>query len=433
MLLVAHDVNPMLHDLDRVVYVAGGRIVSGTPEEVITSETLSALYGVPIEVLRTSDGRLVVVGTPEAPAHHSRPPRPLMFAYPFMVNALEAGTIVALIASVAGWFMVLRRQSFAGHTLAVMSFPGASARRARRHPARGRLLRLLRRRGARDRRRLAGPRRPRPRRRSRPSIGTVQVAGLALGFLFLSLYGGILESLETMLFGSFLGITHDQVLALLGVAAATLLFFAVAGRPLLYASVDPLAARARGVPVRLLEPAFLLVLGLAVAATAQITGVLLVFALLVAPAAAAQRAHPAGPARARADGRDRARRHLARARARLLHRLPGRLLRHVARLRRLGRGLRSGGACADARVRPQRPARRLRDRDRLGRCRLLRRAPRPGVRRRRAQPRRVHGRPRRRPRRDRPPGRALRGHDRGRAALRRPRRAASAPTTSRSA
>jgi zinc/manganese transport system ATP-binding protein len=69
-LLVAHDVNPMLHDLDRVVYVAGGRIVSGSPAEVITSESLTALYGVPIEVLRTSDGRLVVVGTPEAPAHH---------------------------------------------------------------------------------------------------------------------------------------------------------------------------------------------------------------------------------------------------------------------------------------------------------------------------------------------------------------------------
>jgi zinc/manganese transport system ATP-binding protein len=70
-LLVAHDVNPLLAHLDRVVYVAGGRIVSGPPEEVITSETLSALYGVPVEVLRASDGRLVVVGQPEAPAHHT--------------------------------------------------------------------------------------------------------------------------------------------------------------------------------------------------------------------------------------------------------------------------------------------------------------------------------------------------------------------------
>jgi zinc/manganese transport system ATP-binding protein len=70
-LLVAHDVNPMLGNLDRVVYVAGGRVVSGRPEDVITNETLSALYGVPVEVLQTSDNRLVVVGTPEAPAHHA--------------------------------------------------------------------------------------------------------------------------------------------------------------------------------------------------------------------------------------------------------------------------------------------------------------------------------------------------------------------------
>jgi zinc/manganese transport system ATP-binding protein len=70
-LLVAHDVNPILPYLDRVVYVARGGAVSGRPEEVITSATLSALYDTPIEVLRTSDGRLVVVGQPEAPAHHT--------------------------------------------------------------------------------------------------------------------------------------------------------------------------------------------------------------------------------------------------------------------------------------------------------------------------------------------------------------------------
>jgi zinc/manganese transport system ATP-binding protein len=69
-LLVAHDVNPMLPYLDRVIYLAGGRLVAGTPEEVVSAETLSALYGVPIEVLRASDGRLVVVGSPEPPAVH---------------------------------------------------------------------------------------------------------------------------------------------------------------------------------------------------------------------------------------------------------------------------------------------------------------------------------------------------------------------------
>ena len=70
-LLVAHDANPIVGYLDRVVYLAHGGAVTGTPEEVITSETLTALYGTPIEVLQTSDGRLVVVGQPEAPAHHS--------------------------------------------------------------------------------------------------------------------------------------------------------------------------------------------------------------------------------------------------------------------------------------------------------------------------------------------------------------------------
>jgi zinc/manganese transport system ATP-binding protein len=69
--MVAHDVNPILPYLDQVVYVAKGKAVVGPPTEVITTETLSALYGAPVEVLRASDGRLVVVGTPEAPALHA--------------------------------------------------------------------------------------------------------------------------------------------------------------------------------------------------------------------------------------------------------------------------------------------------------------------------------------------------------------------------
>jgi len=69
-LLVAHDVNPMLGNLDRVIYLAGGRALAGTVGEVITAAKLTSLYGAPIEVLRTSDGRLVVVGLPEAPHYH---------------------------------------------------------------------------------------------------------------------------------------------------------------------------------------------------------------------------------------------------------------------------------------------------------------------------------------------------------------------------
>jgi zinc/manganese transport system ATP-binding protein len=69
-LLVAHDVNPLLPYIDRVVYLAGGHAVEGPVEQVITSATLSELHGLPVEVLTASDGRLVVVGQPEAPAHH---------------------------------------------------------------------------------------------------------------------------------------------------------------------------------------------------------------------------------------------------------------------------------------------------------------------------------------------------------------------------
>jgi zinc/manganese transport system ATP-binding protein len=70
-LLVAHDVNPLLPYLDRVVYVAGGHVLSGRPEEVINTETLTRLYGAPVEVLRTSDGRIVVVGQQDPVSYHA--------------------------------------------------------------------------------------------------------------------------------------------------------------------------------------------------------------------------------------------------------------------------------------------------------------------------------------------------------------------------
>jgi zinc/manganese transport system ATP-binding protein len=69
-LLVAHDVNPLLPYLDRVIYLAAGRAIEGGVEEVVSSDTLTRLYGVPIEVLRASDGRLVVVGAPDTAVHH---------------------------------------------------------------------------------------------------------------------------------------------------------------------------------------------------------------------------------------------------------------------------------------------------------------------------------------------------------------------------
>jgi zinc/manganese transport system permease protein len=213
-----------------------------------------------------------------------------LFAYQFMVNALQAGTIVAVMAGVVGWFVVLRRQSFAAHTTAMMSFPGASGAALAGLPtalgyylACGVAALAIGRSAGAARRGSSG---------ESAAVGVVQVAGLALGFLFLSLYNGVLEQLETLLFGTFLGIDSNQVLTLAVVAVIVLAALLAIGRPLLLSSLDPEAARARGLPVGLFDVGFLLILGLTVAATSQITGALLVFALLVAPPAAAQALTP---------------------------------------------------------------------------------------------------------------------------------------------
>jgi zinc/manganese transport system permease protein len=210
-----------------------------------------------------------------------------IFAVAFMVNAFRAGAIVAVLAGLVGWFMVTRRQSFAGHTLAVTGFPGAAAAvwlgvgvgvgyfafclaaalAIAALPGRG----------------VDG------QAAQSAMVGTVQAFALAAGMLFVSLYRGFLNGTSALLFGSFLGITADQVTALAIVAAVAVGVLAVLGRPLLFASVDPDVARAHGVPTRALDVAFLLLLGVTVAAASQITGSLLVFALLVLPAATAAR------------------------------------------------------------------------------------------------------------------------------------------------
>ena len=209
-----------------------------------------------------------------------------LLLFPFMVNALEAGTIVAVMAGITGWFMVLRRQTFAGHTLSVIAFPGAAAASLAGLPLAVGYFSFCGL-GALTLAGISGSRRSYSSESA--AIGSLQALALALGFLFVSLYHGILNGLNSLLFGTFLGITTGQVTTLLVVAATTVALLAVAARPLFFASVDADVARARGVPVRLLGFGFLLVLGLSVAATSQITGALLVFALLVTPAATAHR------------------------------------------------------------------------------------------------------------------------------------------------
>jgi zinc/manganese transport system permease protein len=206
--------------------------------------------------------------------------------YHFMVNALLAGSVVAVMAGLLGWLMVLRRETFAGHTLSMMAFPGAAGAALIGVPAMwGYFVFCVA--GGLSIGRLSGGAR-RSWSEQSATIGAVQASALGLGFLFVSLYGGVLGDLDNLLFGTFLGISDGQVLVLLAVGVVAVAALAVLRRPLLFASVDADVASARGVPVRALGIAFLVLLGLAVAATSQVTGVLLVFALLVMPAASAQ-------------------------------------------------------------------------------------------------------------------------------------------------
>lgn len=211
-----------------------------------------------------------------------------LLAYHFMVNALRSATITAVVAGIAGWFMVLRRQTFVGHTLSVVSFPGAAGALVVGVASLWGYFGLCVAAAvvittipySADRRGFSGE----------PAVvGVIQAFALGCGFLFSHLYHGFLSStLDNLLFGTFLGVTDDQVLVLGVVATAAVATLAVIGRPLLFSSVDPSVAAARGVPVRALSALFLVVLAVAVAEISQITGALLVFALLVMPPAAAQ-------------------------------------------------------------------------------------------------------------------------------------------------
>jgi zinc/manganese transport system permease protein len=210
-----------------------------------------------------------------------------MWALPFMVNAFRAGTIVAILAGPVGWFMVLRGQSFAGHTLAVVGLPGASAAVWLGLSS---LLGYFAFAVAAALVLAALPRTTRGGHGAESAaVGTVQAFSLAAGMLFITLYGGFLGGTNALLFGTFLGVSSGQVLALAVCAVPVLVIVAAVGRPLLFASVDADVAGARSVPTRALATVFLVVLAVTAAEVGQITGALLIFALLVLPAATAQR------------------------------------------------------------------------------------------------------------------------------------------------
>ena len=209
----------------------------------------------------------------------------MLLQFHFMQNAFVAGTLVALLAGVAGYFVVLRGQSFVAHMLSQVGFPGAAAGvLVHVSPVLGLIAFCITAAlgiGWMARNLDAG------HRAESAAVGSILAFSLGLGLLFFRLYAGSAQGIYSFLFGTIVGISDRDVQLTLVVAILCVGALAIIGRPLIFASVDPDVAEARGVPVRALSIAFLVVLALSVAVTVQIVGTLLIFALLVAPGASA--------------------------------------------------------------------------------------------------------------------------------------------------
>jgi zinc/manganese transport system permease protein len=199
-----------------------------------------------------------------------------------MQNAIEAGTLTAIVAGVTGYFVVLRRSAFTAHAFSEIGFAGAAwAVLSGIPPLAGLLLgsnlgglgiALLGRRATnRD-----------------TQIGIVLAFSLGLGLLFISLYSGYATQTYSILFGEILGVSSDQVLETVVATAAIMVGVGAIYRPLLFASLDEDVAEAKGMPMLALGVAFMVIVAVAVSFAVQVTGVLLVFSLMVTPGATAQ-------------------------------------------------------------------------------------------------------------------------------------------------
>jgi zinc/manganese transport system permease protein len=206
-----------------------------------------------------------------------------MLEYDFMRNAFAAATIVAVVSGLVGYFLVLRGQAFAGHALAHVGFTGASgAVLIGIAPLWGMVALTMsagigmgamgERLGGRD-----------------VAIGIVLALSLGLGLLFLHFFTAYATQATALLFGNVLAVDVGTVRTLLWLGVISVGVLAVISRPLLFASLLPELAEAKGVSLRLYSVLFLAIVALAVAECVQIVGALLVFALMVGPAAAAQR------------------------------------------------------------------------------------------------------------------------------------------------
>jgi zinc/manganese transport system permease protein len=206
-----------------------------------------------------------------------------MLSYDFMRNAFAAATVVALLSGTVGYFLVLRGQTFAGHALAHVGFTGATgAVLIGVAPLWGMVLITV---AAGIGMGIMGERLT----QRDVAVGLVLSLSLGFGLLFLHFFTAFATQATALLFGNVLAVDAGTVWMLLGLGTASLAALAVISRPLLFASLQPELAEAKGVSLRLYAVLFLAIVALATAECAQIVGVLLVFTLMVGPAAAAQR------------------------------------------------------------------------------------------------------------------------------------------------
>jgi zinc/manganese transport system permease protein len=206
-----------------------------------------------------------------------------MLEYDFMQNAFAAATIVSIVSGLVGYFLVLRGQTFAGHALSHVGFTGATgAVLISVAPLWGMVVMTV---AAGICMGFLGERLA----QRDVAIGIVLALSLGLGLLFLHFVTSYATQATSLLFGNVLAVDVRTVWILLALGAVSVGALAIISRPLLFASLQPELAEAKGVSLRLYSVLFLATVALATAECAQIVGVLLVFALMVGPAAAAQR------------------------------------------------------------------------------------------------------------------------------------------------
>jgi zinc/manganese transport system permease protein len=206
-----------------------------------------------------------------------------MLDYDFMRNAFAAAGVAAIVSGLVGYFLVLRGQTFAGHALGHIGFAGATGAvlvgvasvwgLVGFTVAAGIGMGLM---GD----RISG---------RDVAIGVVLALALGFGLLFLHYYTAFAAQATALLFGNVLAVDRAMIVMLIALGAITLGGLAAIMRPLIFATLQPELAEAKGVPVRFISTAFLAIVALAVSESAQIVGVLLVFALMVGPPATAQR------------------------------------------------------------------------------------------------------------------------------------------------